>query len=267
MKCSFHCISPESLEVKFQAVCWIELKMSTKYGKRAVPWHTCRISFTPISMWNDLLRWTCTYGPLCGRTSVGILFVLQSWRPIGCFHPQQPHLDRHHQMLSCILNVKQLKATKHFLGKIPRRNLSVPTFVEFCCQYCFDGNGFSLYLLRLCPQMSSASRDFHFEYLLLWDKVRCRPSTDKNMNVFLLISLSWSQFHISPEGSTSTPSHSWVFRVLLCVASKHFNEPTHISMPSSIQIHCWKSDFRSHFFSQTSSVALEPCRHRLCWVL
>lgn len=209
---------------------------------------------------------SCTYGPLCGRTSVGILFVPRSWRPIGCFHSQHP-LGDHHQMPSCILKVKQFKATKHFLGKIPRWNLSVPTSVEFCCQYCFDDNCFSLYLLRLCPQMSSVSRDFHFEYLLLWDKVRCRPSTDRNMDVFLLISLSLSQSHISIIGSTSTPSQAWVLRVLLCVASKHLDEATHISMPWSIQIHCWKLDCRSHFFSKTSSVALEPCRHRLCWVL
>lgn len=60
---------------------------------------------------------SCTYGPLCGRTSAGIVFVPRSRRPTGRFHSQQPLLD-HRQTPSWILKVKQFKATKHFLGKM-----------------------------------------------------------------------------------------------------------------------------------------------------
>lgn len=222
----------------------------------------CRKCFSQM---DDL---NCTYGPLCGRTSEGILFVPRSWRPICRSHSQQP-LVAHHQMPSCILKAKQFKATKHSLGARFQEGTFLCRPLQSSAASIVLGRivWFSLYLLKLCPQMSSVSRDFHFEYLLLWDKVRCWPSTDRNMDALLLISLSFSQFHISAERSTSRPSHAWVFRVLLSVATKHLDEATHISMPWLIQIHCWKADFRSHAFSETSSVALESWRHRLCWVL
>lgn len=138
--------------------------------------------------------------------------------------------------------------------------------LDFYCQYCSDCSCFSPYLLRLCLQRSSVSRFFHFENFLLCDNVGCWPSTDRNMDVFLLIRLSSSQPHISAEGSFK-PLHEWVLRGFLCTASKHLDDATPINMPPSIHIHCWDSESRLHTCSRTSPVALDSCRHSLWCVL
>lgn len=122
-------------------------------------------------------------------------------------------------------------------------------------------------LLSFCWQMSPASRDLHLERLMSCVKIRRLPSSVSSIDVFLLISLSLSQSHINPAGFTFGPWQDWVCRGSLCMADKHLEDATHISLPLSTQIHCWNSESRLHFFSRTWPVAAESSRHRLRWVL
>lgn len=141
---------------------------------------------------------------------------------------------------------------------------------QHVCTICSADDNLYVLLIDLLSfswQMSPPSRDLHFEYLLPCVKIRCRSSIDSSIDVFLLISLSLSQSHINPAGSTFAPRQDWVFRGSLCKADKHLDDATHISMPWSIQIHCWDSESRLHFFNRTSPVAAVSSRHKLCWVL
>ena len=121
-------------------------------------------------------------------------------------------------------------------------------------------------LLSFSLQMSPTSRDLHVECLLSSARIKCRPSTDNSIDVFLLISLSRSQSHTNSIASTSGLLQDWVWRGFLCTASKQLDEATHISMPWSIQVHCWDSESMLHFFSKASPVA-ESSKHRLFLVL
>lgn len=127
---------------------------------------------------------------------------------------------------------------------------------------------FRLYLLSFCWQMSPASRDLHFEYLLLTcEKVRRSPSTASSIDVFLLISRSLLQSHMNPPGFTMGSPQDWVLKWWLGKANKHLDDATHISMPSLVQTHCWDSESRPHSFNRTSPVDPKSCRHKFFWVL
>ncbi|TNN65382.1 hypothetical protein EYF80_024418 [Liparis tanakae] len=114
--------------------------------------------------------------------------------------------------------------------------------------------------------MSPSSRDFHFESLLSWVKTRRPPSTDSSIEEFLLISRPMSQSHNVAVASTSDPLQGRVWTGSFCRADRHLDDITHISMPRSIQIHCWDSESRLQFFSRTSPDS-DCSKHKLLWVL
>lgn len=176
-------------------------------------------------------------------------------------------------------------------------HFSLPSFLLFCINHLYLSNCLSVYLsvcissapdctahpaclnntnsvpviltdlLSFSWQMSPTSRDLHFECLLSSARIKCWPSTDNSIDVFLLISLSRSQSHTNSIASTTSGLlQDWVWRGFLCTANKQLDEATHISMPWSIQVHCWDSESMLHFFSRASPVA-ESSKHRLFLVL